>query len=308
MDRESGYLSVYLPAQPEDNNMVKGVYPPQRVRNEEVDSVNMLLRSEDRSYGNDFDFQSDLLTTSAHIRKIQLAKSFVPLVPQINTHNSSITVTHSTGTVTFSLVPGFYSVQALANMMQAQFTAAWLSLDPANSVTISYDIDKRQISITDDNGLDWYIHTGCPFDLYGRNVVKFPTQAAGSALSAFSFESLSLGMIYSRFYVLTSSRLTEDQKSFSVVSSKGASNIVAILDVASHYSPSQFSVSSSFPGTDIVIDSISYAPRINLLNRDKALKVIDLQIEDEFGFNLSTINTSTYQFVYPTAFFFQCYL
>ena len=299
---------IYLKALPEDNDMVSGRYPPQRIKNEPTDSVNLIIRSEDRIFGNDFDFQVDLLTSSVHIRKIQLAKCLLPLLPQINENNKSITVTHDTGTITFNLIDGYYSVQALANMMQAQFTAAWLSLNPLNSVTVNYDIDKRAITINDNNNANWYIHTDCPFNNYARNVVKFQTQAAGSATSQSFFSSTSLGMIYSRFIILSSSRLTEDQKSFSIVSNRGPTDIVAILDIASKYDNDQFAVSTSFPGTDVVLDTLDYAPRINILNRNKSLKIIDFQLTDEFGFPLNNINSNDYNFIYPTAMWFQCFL
>jgi len=300
--------SIYLPASPEDENLVSGRFPPQRIKNEEVDSVNILIRSEDRSHGNDFDFESNLITSSAHIRKLQLSKAIVPLSPQINIHNKSVTITHATGTVTFDLIPGFYSCQSLANMMQQQFLAAWQSLLPTNSVSVSYDIDRRSIVINDDFAAFWYIHTGCPFDLFARNVVKFPTQFAGNPLLSRLTESLSLGMIYSRFYLLTSSRLTEDQKSFSIISGRGPSNIVSIIDVGSAYNISQWAVSVSFPGTTFTIDTLSYSPKINVLNRNKSLRIVDLQLEDEFGFNLNSISTAALPFEYSTAFFFQGYL
>lgn len=299
---------VYLHSAPEDNDLVSGRFPAQRIRNEAVDSVNMVIRSEDRHYGNDFDFQIDLLTISAHIRKIQLAKCMLPLLPQINSHNKSITVTHDDGTVTFDLVEGYYSVQAMVNMMQSQFLIAWQSLDASNLVTVNYNIDRREISITDDNGENWYIHTDSPFNRYARNVVKFPTLASGSPTAFARYESSSLGMIYSRYVIVTSDRLTEDQKAYSVLSNIGPKNIVAVLDIASKYNETQFAVTSSFPGTDVVIDSLDYSPKINILNRNKALKIIDIQVIDEFGFNLNDLNTPGYTFVYPVAMWFQCYL
>jgi len=296
---------VYLQAAPEDNDLVSGRFPPQRIRNESTDSINIVIRSEDRNYGNDFDFQVDLLTISAHVRKIQLAKCILPLLPQINVHNKTVTVTHVDGTVTFDLVEGYYSVQSLVNMMQDKFLTAWLSLDPLNLVTVNYNIDRRSILIIDDNAENWYIHTECPFNRFARNVVKFPTLPAGSPTSTFQSESTSLGMIYSRYVIITSERLTEDQKAYSVISNLGPKNIVAVLDIASKYNEHQFAVTSSFPGTDVVIDTLDYAPKINVLNRNKALKVIDFQLIDEFGFNLNDINTPTYTFIYPVSMWLQ---
>ena len=300
--------SIVIDALPESIDMVTGKYPPQRIKTEEQDSINILVKSDDRTYGNDYNFQSDLLTSTSNIRKIKLAKAFVPLPPQINIHNRSITVTHTDGDVTFSLLDGYYSVQSLVNMMQAAFTDAWVSLDPTNSVTISYDVDRRTIEIIDDNAEQFYIHNTSPFALYAINVVNFPTQAPLSALSTDSIESKSLGMIYSRFYILSSQRLTEDQGSFSAISSGGASNIVAILDLASSYNSAQFSVSTSFPGTEVVVDTLSYAPNINMVNRNKSLKVFDLALVDEFGFGLETIDNELFNFEHSTAMWFQAYI
>jgi hypothetical protein len=300
--------AVHLESVPEDNNMMMGKYPPQRVMTEVQDTTNMLIRSDDRSYGNDFDFQIDLLTSTSGIRKIQLSKCIFPLLPQINVNNKSITITHDDGSISFDLIEGYYSVQSLTNMIQAEFTTAWQTLDITNAVTVSYDIDRRSISITDDNAENFFIHSESPFAIYGRNIVDFPTEPSGSTPSVSSIESLSLGMIYSRYVTLKSNRLTQDQKAFSVVSKSGPSDIVAIIDLASQYTSDQFLVSASFPGTIQVVDTLNYAPRINTANRFKSFKVIDFQFIDEFGFCVSSINTSTYKFEYPVAIWFQCYL
>lgn len=302
--------SVYLQASPEDRDMVSGKFPPQRMRNEPVDSVNLVIRSEDRTNGNgnDFDFQIDLLAPTAHIRKIQMAKVILPLLPQINEHNKQVTVTHDDGDVTFDLIDGYYSVQSLVNMMQDKFLAAWQSLDASNLITVSYNIERRCITIRDDNGENFYIHNNCNFALYARNVVKFSYGEPLSITLTDVIESNSLGMIYSRYVIVLSSRLTEDQKSYSMISSVGPAEIVSILDIASSYSSAQFVVSSSFPGTFSVVTCLDYSPRINLLNRTKTLKIIDLRLEDEFGFNLSTIDTTNYTFKYPVSMWFQCYL
>ena len=300
--------SVYLHAAPEDNDQVSGRFPPQRVRIEPTDSVNLIIRSEDRQFGNDFDFQIDILTTSAHIRKIQMAKCMLPLLPQINNNNKNITVTHDDGDVTFDLIEGYYSVQSMVNMMQNEFLTAWLSLDITNLVTVSYNIERRTISIVDDNAELWYIHDNCNFARFARNVVKFDYLPPLSATATSTSESTSLGMIYSRYVIINSRRLTEDQKAYSIISGVGPSEVVAVLDLASKYNESQFAVSSAFPGTDVVIDTLGFAPRINLLNRTKALKVIDLYMVDEFGFKLNNLNTPTYTFKYPVSMWFQCYL
>lgn len=308
MNLETTTNSVLIPALPEHKDMVTGRFPPQRIRVEPTDSVNILIRSEDRRHGNDFDFTVDLITSTTHIRKMQLSKFMGPLLPQINVHNNSLSITHTDGTITTQLIDGYYSVQSLVNMLQSALTAAWLILDPTNLVTVSYSIERRSITVTDDNGELFYFHDDSPFILFGRNVVKFPSQPSGSPLSTPSIESQSMGMIYSRFLLLTSNRLTEDQKAYSTISGRGPSDIVSMIDLSSQYTSSQFTVTPSFPGTEIVANTGDYAPRINVLNRNKAIKLIDFSLEDEFGFKVSTINTSTYKFEYPVALWFQGYL
>jgi hypothetical protein len=301
--------NVYLPARPEDPNLISGKYQPQRVKTEEQDSSLMLIRSEDRINGNDFNFRIDLLTSTAHIRKMMLSKIGLPLLPQINEKNKRITLTHTDGTVSFELVEGFYSVQSMVNMMQAKFINALKTLDVTNSVTIVYDVERRAIEIIDDNSESFYIHSESDFINFGRNVVKFPSLPGGSPLPVTtSVESTSLGMIYSRFVTLESSRMIEDQRTYSVVSNKGASNIIAIIDIASAYSSAQFTVSSSFPGTDVIINTYEYAPRVNVVNRNKSFKVVDFELRDEFGFCLDELNTAAYSFEYPVFFWFMCFV
>ena len=198
------------------------------------------------------------------------------MLPQINLHNKTITVTHVDGTVTFDLDESYYSVQSMVNMMQSKFLTAWQSLDATNTLTISYNIERRSITIVDDNAENFYIHDDSPFVLFGNNVVQFPIQPAGSPLTNSSIESTSLEMIYSRYVTINSQRLTEDQKAYSIVSNRGPQNIIAVVDLVAAYTAAQFSVSSSYPGTQFSIETLQYAPRINLLNRTKALKVISL--------------------------------
>lgn len=300
--------SILIDAQPESPNLVNGVYPPQRFRNENVDSVNVVIRSEDRISGTPYDFTVDLVTSSVFIRKIALSKVIMPLLPQVNANNKRITITHQDGPIVIDLVEGFYSVQAYVNMLEDKFTAAWLALSPLNSVVVNYDVDHRQIIITDLQNENWYFNDDCPFIRFGYNVSSFPSLPIGSPTTAFLQTSTSLQMIYSRFIIVSSKRLTDDQKGYSMVSSKGCVNIAAVLDLSSEYSASQFAASASFPGTTVTLDTLQYSPHINLLNRQKALKVVDIALFDEFFIPLDRINTSTYTFDYSIAMWFQGYL
>jgi hypothetical protein len=193
-------------------------------------------------------------------------------------------------------------------MMQSHFTALWFSLNVANVVTVSYDIDRRQITITDNLSKNWFIADTSSFAKYGGNVVKFNYFSPAFGLNTYTHSSTSLGMIYSRFVLLHSNRLTEDQRSYSMVSKQGPSNIVAVIDLASQYQTSQFVVSSAFPGTDVAVDCLKFSPRINVLNYTKAFKLIDLSFIDEYGFNLNDINTNTFPFDYPVVVWLMGYM
>lgn len=311
MDNVHGHIDdakmVYLKSQPFDQDMVSGKYPPQRILMEAPDSVNILCKSADRKSGNNYDFTVDLLAGIPNIRKIKLSKIGMPLLPQINSKNKQISVTHTDGSFTVDLDEGFYNPQSLVNMMQAVLSAQWLLLGVGNTVTVSYDIDKRQLSIVDNLGEQFYIWTDCDFTRYARNVVLFPTQISGSALASSSAVSLRLGMIYSRYVIVQSDTLTRDNRSFSSVSNLGATNIVAVVSLTSKYLSDQFSPSASFAGTESLFETID-SPTLNFVNRNKTLKLLDLALTDEFGFSLEDLNTSTYKFDFGVFCVFECFM
>lgn len=302
------YTFVKLVADREDEDTMIGKYQPQRIMAVEPTTSTLLINSRDRLSGTDFDFIVDIKTEAANYRTVSLRKIIHPLLPQINANNRTLTVEHVDGIFSTTLDCGYYTVQSFVNMLQAKLTAGWVSLDATNSVTVAYDANARLISVTDNNGEAFFFQNTSSFIVYGYNVVGFPSQAPGSALSTTTISSTNLTMIYSRFVTIRSDRITESQRGSSIISSTGASNIVAVVDLAEGYNDAQFATGSAFPGTAKVFDT-DFAPTINVLNRGKTLRILDVEIVDEFGFGVTSIYSGTGQvFEYPVVMWFLCAL
>jgi hypothetical protein len=299
---EFHYVKLVADGEPQDQMI--GKYQPQRLLASSPNTATVIANSRDRTHGSDFKFLVDLKTEGANFRTIALRKLIFPLLPQINAHNNSMTIEHDDGTFTVTLDSGYYTVQSFVNMLQAKLTAGWLGVGVGNSVTVNYDVDAREITITDNNAEAFFIQSTSSFILRGYNVVGFPSQAPGSARTTTAIASNNLTMIYSRFATIRSNRLAESQRGTSMLSSTGASNIIAVVDLASGYDSSQFATGSAFPGTARVFDT-EYAPKINVLNRHKNLRVFDVEIIDEFGIGVERIYEGlTENFEYPIVMWF----
>lgn len=298
------YLHVKLVSDSEPNDQALGKYQPQRLIAHSPNTVTLLVNSRDRTHGTDFNFGTDMKSEGINMRTLALRKTIFPLLPQINANDNTLTVTHLDGDFTTILDPGYYTTQGFVNMLQAKLTAGWIGLDGTNSVTVNYDADARELTVTDNNGEDWYFHSTSSFIRLGYNVVGFPSQAPGSALTTSAIASTSLTMMYSRFITIHSNRLAESQRGTSMISSTGAANIIAVVDLAEGYDPTQFATGSAFPGTAQVFNT-PYAPVVNVLNRLKNLRVFDLECRDEFGVGIDRIYEGlTEVFEYPTVFWF----
>jgi hypothetical protein len=300
----SSYTYVKLVADGEEVDLVNGKYQPQRIIANPPNYVNILVNSRSAESGDDFKFYVDLRTESMNLRDIQLCKIIFPLLPQINSHNNVLSGTHDDGNFSITLTHGYYTVQSFVNMLQAKFTAAWIALNPLNVVTVNYNSDGRNIVITDGNGDFFYFDPNCSFIKYGYNVVGFN---AGVAYDSDTQTSINLTMVYSRYITVRSNRLIENQRSYSLVSNLGSGNIIAIIDITEGYGADQYINGSTFPATAKVFNTTDIAPVINICNRDRSIRVIDIEILDEFGFCIDTIYRGlTELFTYPVTIWFKC--
>lgn len=285
----------------EEEDQLNGKYVPQRVYSDVNQKSLLFVDSRDRSSGNDFNFVIDLKSETSNCRCVELSSCALPLLPQINDKNNSITVVHADGTASTTLENGYYTVQSLVNELSSKLTALWVSLDATNTVVVNYNADARTITITDGNGETWYFDSSSSFIQYGLNVVEFES---GASTVAVVQTSVSLQMVYSRYLTVYSRRLTENSRITSKSSRPVSSNIVAMIDLLSGYDAQQYINGSTFPSTSKVFTPKNTAI-INTLNRLKAIRVVDIEVEDEFGNNVYDIYNNGFK--YATNFTFVQY-
>jgi hypothetical protein len=288
--------TVYLGAGREADLQANGKYVPQRVYTTVPQRSLMHIDSRNRVSGNSFNGTYRLIPETSQARSLHMDKVIFPLLPTINDKNNGITIVHATGTGNTTLTNGYYTVQSLVNEMQAKFTALWQALPAGalNSVSVIYDPSARTVTVTDNDGSLWYLDETSTFNTAGLNVIGFN---AGLAFDAISHVSTSLQMIYSRYVIVKSQRLCEDTRIISTTTAtSSAMGIVAILDLVEGYDASQFSTGTSFPSTTKVYNLENSACHINVHNRGKAIKDLDLSFYDEFGNNIYNIYNSGFDY------------
>lgn len=301
------YTYVKLVADREDSSLRNGKFWPQLINPTPTNKVNVLVSSDDKIQGSksDFNFFVDLHTESANVRSIQLNRVIVPLAPQINDHNNVMNITLNGLSSSVSLPNAYYTPNSFVNMLQSQLSTVWNTLIPGAQVLVSYNPPERNITITDispgPGPYTWQFDASSYYS-YGRHIAYFPINNLGVTQT-----STSLEMIYSRYYTVRSDRICQSQRAPSLLSSYQPSNIVAVVPIASEYDSTQFSPSASFPGTSKTIYVGDMSPVINTTNQNISLRVLDLSITDEYGFNLDTIFTDG-TFQYECAFMFSAYV
>ncbi len=291
---------VQLASWYEQEDQRSGKFPPQRIYPECRNSGLIVADSRDRISGTSgFNFVTDLKSETTNVRSIRLSSCILPLLPQINDLNNGITVVHTDGTGSVTLDNGYYTVQSLVNELQSKLTALWVALDPTNVVIINYDSDRRRISIVDGNNETWYFSDTCTFITRGVNVAAFDSGASSFTVANYS---KSLQMVYSRYLNVYSRRLVEDARIGSRSSRGNGMCLVAVIDLLSGYDADQYINGSTFPSTAKVFYPRA-PPVLNILNRQKAIRVFDLEVETEFGENVYTIYADGFH--YPTCFVFE---
>jgi hypothetical protein len=97
--------------------------------------------------------------------------------------------------------------------------------------------------------------------------------------------SSNVGLIYSRYVIVKSSRLNQDVRTSSRTSGNDTA-IVAAISLVNDYSAADFDTSNSFVGNLISEKVTEDAPVLNICQGEKNLNEVDFTIVDEFGFTL----------------------
>ena len=301
------YSYVKLIADRVEQDYKDGRFYEQAIIQVPTNRTNILVSSSDKTSASfsDFNFYVDTRQESSNIRSIQLLKTVLPLLPQVNDHNNvmSITLDGNTGTVT--LDNGYYNPNSFVNMLQAKLSTFWNTTIPGATVTVSYNVAERNITVEDNSpapGPYNFQFNSSIFSQFGLHVVNFPLGVSSTIQT-----STSLEMVFSRYYTIHSNRLCENQRATSLTTSYQQTNMIAIVPCMDFFDNTQFSPSSSFPGTSKTFDVSNTSPVINTTNKNISLRVIDFRIDDEFGNCLDTIYSDGF-FKYSCAFLIAGYV
>ncbi len=283
-----GYQYVKLIADIPQPDERKGKFFPQRVQSVVPNRINILIDSEDRirESTSDFDFiirfQSEVF-----VRQIYLTNAILPLCPTIHDKNKTLKVTVNGNTFNITLDTGYFNPVTFSNELQNKLSAAWIAnVDPLATVLVTYDNAGRFISVVDTSpggigGPYPITFLDSSFSKYGKHVCEFKIDNA-----SITQKSISLEMIYSRYYYIKSNRMSQNQRAASVSSGPNSMNIVGIVYNTDMYDETQFQ-STIFPGTSKSYE-LTNPPVINMTSLS-SFREVDIQIEDEFGFNLYTL-------------------
>ena len=297
---------VKLVTDQEDYNLTTGRYWPQIINSVPTNRITIVVSSDDKinQSTSDFNFYADLHQESANLRSIQLDQVILPLTPTINDRNNTMNITLNSVTSDIVLPNGFYSPNSYVNALQSVLSTFWASAIVGGAVLVSYNPAERNITITDitpGGPYNWQFNDSIYYR-YGRHVAYFPI-----GISSDTQTTTSLEMLYTRFYIIRSERLTDSQRSSSLTSSLQPCNIVAIVPIVEYFTENQFNPSAAFPGTSKLINCGTSSPIINTTNMYKSLRIFDISVYDEYGFCLDSIfSDGTFQ--YECAFFFTGYI
>jgi hypothetical protein len=253
-----------------------------------------LLDGKDRLPGSvdGFNFAVDCGVQLTRCRYAQVNQVVLPKLPQINGNNHTLQIRSAVHgpPITVNLDFGFYNQTSIVNELKQKIDSAFVAAGAADSFTVAFDPKKKTISVTSNNGINFYFVTGTTFQKYAYNVVSFkhlPLSADPAAVGDVTLNSAPIGLIYSRYVNVFSNRLVENTFTPNRTSAQANPSLVAVIPIVDDYVPSDFDVSGQFTGNLISQKTANDAPIMSVVSFGKNLSRIDLRFEDEFGLPLS---------------------
>lgn len=283
-------MSAYVvPQSGEESLLVQGRLKPIRVRSTPCDRILFLCDSHQRISGTPFDFvvssYKPLTPQSCYVSKVQL-----PKIPNINALNNTVvfyTELDPLNPKSFTIPIGYYNQVSLINALKLGFDTAATGVD---TYAIAFASNNKTVSIESNNAAKFYISNDCPFSVRGINVCHFDGYSAGSdpaIVGSSKIYSSIVGLCYTRYVTIRSNRLCQNAVA-TPMSSSGRTNIVALVSVAEYFNPSDFDASGAFTGSILADSTIDSSAVLNLAFNRCDFDACDFQLEDEFGYNLSS--------------------
>jgi hypothetical protein len=316
--QKAPYTLVKLAADEEDPALVSGKYFPQRVMMQPCYTSALIVDSQDRvaGFGDGFNFVIDLHQEITRARSIQLTRIILPKVPNINTNNNTISFKHelSGSTIlTFTLPNGFYSPANLATAIAQNMSALLVAYGGSTTGQIigSYNVGNYDhlITIHDIQDKKFFFDMNSSFIKYAVNVAGLPgLDISGDPAVVGSGTISSSHVLYSRYYIIQSKRLSETMRTPSF-SSDLRNGIIGIVDCVDNFLPEDYSESTNNTTADFSADVLN-APLINIALDQKNISTFDITITDEFGFSPTTSLSNNGQVVptFNTVLWFSMYL
>lgn len=264
-----------------------------RVTMQEPSSALLIIDGRQRIAGTPNNFVVDLKGQIEGVNHVRLVRAIAPKLPTINSKNDTIALKVDNGGIIWGPVTqlnhGYYNQVSFINELQRAF----IQLGNQSNVSFKIGYDPRDTSITIqcNGGHKFFFVDSCSFIRYGINVAhfaSFPFSSTVSVVGSVDQHSSHVGMIYSRYMVVTSDALTQNE----IASSRGGyftnQNLIGCISLTKHY---DYNTEGRFDGTFMTEDVELDTPLIRFYKtgREPLPSQIDLRIKDEFGFDIDEV-------------------
>ncbi len=308
-DRGNNYFYESL-SDPLNKEIFMGRVKPARVRAQTPDTIMYLVDGKDRlAGGSSFDFQVDC---GKPLRALNatLSRVCIPKLPNVNAVNNVFQIRHITeGTgptnpiMTGTIPVGFYNQNSFMTVFKIALDEAAAAAGLTDTFTVDYDNITKTMVVTSVLNEKWYFITGSPFITYGQYFVPFPSHNSTANVAGTSGQtswySSPIGLLYSRYIMIKSSRLSANAKEVCRTSSY-KTNVIAVISLVDQMSQDDFDVTGVFNGSLILDTVVETSCNLNVAYHNKELGPIDFQIVDEYDFPLSKSLTLGGNFGPPT--------
>ncbi len=286
-------MLVRIQSNRKDEDIDTGYSKPALFCVEEPDSVNLLIDGKDKLSSGEtpFNFTVDMRQNLYRSRSVRVGKCVIPLINNITPFNNQVQIKHAEGTTgIITLQPAFYNTTTLSNELTAKINAQYVIDGIVDTVTTSFDPVTKTFSIQSVLSKNFFIVDSCSFITRGKFCAPFESEPLANAPSKTIIYSSMAGLLYTRFVTVHSAQLNYYSYGSSLTSDpRQGQNIIAILDVCSIYSDSDFDISTPFAGNFATIETPS-APQLNVVNSQKNMfSRIDIQVRDEYGEDMQAV-------------------
>jgi len=252
---------------------------------ETASNSTMLLDTSDRVSGGPFNSFFDLGSNLSRVRFTQLDKVILPKLNNVNRGNNTFRIKHALGTTgVITLTPGMYNTTTIANELTAQINAAFVLAGIVDTVTVSFDPITRTFSIQSVNALNFFIiQDNLLFVNYADTLIPFQTEPEANVPSSTIVYSGVAAMIPTRYLLISSDALTQQQYGRSMVTSSiKPTSLVGIVDIADIYNAVDFDISIPYKGIyeTLKVES-DKIPQFTSGN--ELIRTIDITVYDGYG-------------------------